>query len=426
MITPPLAAPTDPWAEMGVYAALKPVQAPFPVPTFPEPELFLYPLERLDHLLRWYEILQRVLTSNREAAILSLVDDNRLIRFPATISWSRLLTCPPPPTLADNHRQLCNNVRNLLTGLGKQEKESARQAWQNSLNLLKSHMEEIHRLLPKAAFQGYKLEERKNFFVQAHLEWLGQFESYLDGVLERGATVWERIEEAGNYRRCRLGQAFSRQNGDLWPWRQLPAVQEMDRLHKHFHATVAIDAAVASSLRGRGVSPGELEQLNRFTRQKIANLQTISRQLVSQIHTTFQAVAREEGPPPAFLPPAPKPLALQEAIAGLKAWEARICAFVDSPTDTSIDRVLLHTSCPTGARIDAVMDDPFKLQRHGPVLEKIDTLHRNLHATGAIMVALVREHQLDNARRLLDNLQRYRLDLIGYLELSGDLLNIVK
>ncbi|MBF0123828.1 MAG: hypothetical protein HQL60_00670 [Magnetococcales bacterium] len=415
----------DPWHKMGLFAAVveETARIRFMVPTFPGPEMFVRRLDQPETLLRWYDILKKLLNDTVHEGgasrhILMLVDDNNLIRFPASIPWHRWpSTADRSVELAARHQDCCRSLRQLILHQRNQNQSGLQSARHQALV-------DLTWLINTIRGMTAPLPDQLTRFVQAHQRWVADLETFLVTLMRRGAAAWDRVETVGNFRRCELGQAFYCPDGTLWPWRHLSIVRDMEQLHKDFHATVAVEASVATALRSRSLSHGEQQLLEQSTQQRMVAIRELSHQLVQCIEATFKEIRQTDNIAQPFTLAIPEEISLAQAIANIEMWETRIQRFISAPFDTAIDKILLHTSCPTGKRIDGVMDDPVRFGCHAALLEQVDVLHRNQHATAASIVAFVRHGQPDQARMLLNKLGRDCHHLIDFMRQSGSILNI--
>ncbi|MBF0160187.1 MAG: hypothetical protein HQL58_11765 [Magnetococcales bacterium] len=408
----------DPWQEMGLFSIVKPETAKvrFMVPTFPGPEMFVHQLDHLETLLRWYDVLKQVL--ERQSNVLVLVDDHNLIRFPATVPWDRWpATVGCCVDLAAKHQACCRLLRQLVLYQASRNRAGS-EATQHQL------LVDLTGLIHTVRGMVTPLPDQLVRFTQAHHRWVTDFEAFLDRLMKRGVASWDRVEAAGNFRLCELGQAFYRPEGMLWHWRHLSLVRDLEQLHKDFHATVAVEASIATTLRSYSLTAVEQLSLQQTVQQKLAVVRDLSHQLVQCMDAAFLEIRQSKGVPQPFVVLVPERTTLSRVVAQVEMWQTRIERFIGAPFDPAIDKILLHTTCPTGQRIDRIMDDPIRLSRHAPLLDQVDTLHRNQHATAARIVAWVRQGQPDQARMLLNKLEQDCRRLIGFMQQFGVLLDI--
>jgi hypothetical protein len=436
----------DPWSELGLFAVLRaPVVRPFAIPTFPEPEMFVRLVDQPATLMTWYRCLHRVLQLPAHEVSGRLLDNMNMVRFPVRVPWAQMsghtARYGDDREPGRQHLQVCTTLRQGLLAAGQGELVRAGQIFRQVTELLQSLMAHVTRYVHEVgppgaagrqdgALSAVDIDGQIAGFVAAHREWVTGFRSFLDHLDQHGIAVWDRIEEAGDFRRCRLGQVFALQGGVLLPYRHLPEVREMDRLHKQFHATVAVEANIMVALRVRGLTGREQERLERKSHQHWEMVESISQRLVHQIRQAFLAAQRAEQLGHVAAQPADgaerlHPVPFTRVAAAIREWEARVCRFIERPeADATIDQILLHTGCAFSTRIDAVMDDPLLMEQHGSVLRRVDELHRRQHATAAVMVAMVRDGQRDEARRLRTSLVRHCDDLLEMLRAAGTLLRI--
>ncbi|MBF0425977.1 MAG: hypothetical protein HQL66_09195 [Magnetococcales bacterium] len=427
--------PQDPWSTMGRVAALRTAfPQGFTVLTFPPLGMFQQQADSLETIERWYRCLADAIATFTTTGT-PFYDPKRVVHFPSEMPFSNFLAPDPCVALSEQHHTLCSQVRRGVSLAEADRRPESQQALREATGILQNLITTLHDLAGKQ--RGRKIPATSSPIhvgdllaqhIRNHRLWVDRYQEHLTRILEYGVVDWEYVREAGDFVNCALGHALIRHDGILQPIRHREEFHKLNDLHKHFHATLAVDIEVASALRFRGLTPGEFDHLRRMVVARRGAVRQLSRELIDQMAAAFDRLLHHPGDPVATQSTEllPLPTLTQTHLAeNILGWQNRILGFVNRPFDIGIDGLLLHTTCPTGKRIHTAIGDPMRFKAYEQPLLAMERLHMQAHATATIVVALVRAGQTIEARTMTATLEQDVARLIAFIRKTGEIIGVV-
>ncbi|MBF0419519.1 MAG: CZB domain-containing protein [Magnetococcales bacterium] len=401
------------------------VQTPFPVLTFPDPSMFEMPTMTFATMVRWYDwFLGRLLAWRNEDKV--FYDPMRLACFPSMMPFEQVVSLAQDcAILRRKHNDMCSGIRRSVV----QRQLDDASSWRDTLDGALEIVQRIKRLLqardvaPRSGGIG-DLQPEVARFAKAHAHWVEQFREYLGQLLDRGVFDWKGHRFAGDFHGCTLGRELYRRNGPLWVYRSLPEVQKLEAIHKHFHASLMVEAEIAMTLRLQGLAPRELQHVHTQVLNRVNRILQLSDELLATLSLAFQAVEKAQSAGPAAVD-ALRSVPLSMVLRDMQAWEERVLRMVDRPIDSGIESVLLHTGCPMGKRIVRAMIDPMLSGTWKVMLSRIDEAHMRYHTTGSTIVALAQEGLRLEAQHRIPVLKREGEWLAKCLRSDGQAIGVV-